>query len=64
MMTSAKLRYTNSSKVCFSSLLMLVYIRTKFGSYSANLADFKEGGVSNRPNPEPTKPQKSSTVVG
>ena len=41
----------------------MVYIRIKFGDYSANLAGFREGGVSSRPIPEPTKPQKSSTVV-
>ena len=43
---------------------MVVYIRTKFGDYSASVAGFKEGGVSNRPIPEPMKPQKISAVVG
>ena len=43
---------------------MVVYIRTKFGDYSASLAGFREGRVWNRPIPEPTKSQKSSTVVG
>ena len=43
---------------------MVVFIRSKFGDYSASLAGFREGGVSNRPIPEPTKPQKSSNVVG
>ena len=43
---------------------MVVYIRTKFGDYSASLAGFREGGMSNRPIPEPTKHQKNSTVVG
>ena len=38
--------------------------KTKFGDYSASLADFREREGSNRPLPQPTKPQKSSTVVG
>ena len=43
VLKSAKHRYANGQKVCFSNLLVLVYIRTKFADYSARLADFREG---------------------
>ena len=41
-----------------------MYIRTKFGDYSASKPDFRDGRGLHQPLPEPTKHQKSSTVVG
>ena len=44
VLKSAKQRYSDRQRVCFSNHLVLVYIRTKFGDYSERLADFREGG--------------------
>ena len=46
VLTSAKIWHVTACKVCFSNLLMLVDIPTKFGYHSSTLADFMEGTKS------------------
>ena len=41
VLKSAKQRYSDRQRVCFSNCLVLVYIRKKFGDYSERLADLE-----------------------
>ena len=68
MLISAKLRYTNGGKVCFSHFRLL-YIFNNFDDLSAIVADLREvvGGVINPPQylyVQPIKRQKIQTIFG
>lgn len=68
MLISAKLRYTNGGKVCFSHFRLL-YIFNNFDDLSAIVADFREvvGGLIDPPQylyAQPIRCQKNTTIFG